>query len=87
MKPKYPEGFLEANLSNCRKRMTCEGGCTNHTGDVRAVRVIDCRGVPHDWGYYNYCDEAVAEDIWRGMTVIHENEDGFANDPSEPRGK
>ena len=78
MKPQYEEGFLERNLANCKTHTHCEGGCEYHRGETRVVRVIDPSGMePHDWGYYRYCDEAVEEDIRRGMSVLTETDDGF----------
>ena len=44
----------------------CEGSCDPHEGEVRTVHVVH----PNmDWGNYQYCDTAVAEDISRGMEV------------------
>lgn len=79
MKPKYPDGFLEMNLANSLARTHCEGGCASHSGGIRAVRVIDPNGAEkYDWGYFSYCEEAMAEDKRRGMTILVEGNEGFA---------
>ena len=77
MKPKYPDGFLEENLANCRRATMCEGGCECHDGEVQPVRVIDPSGTPHDWGYFSYCQAAIEEDRSRDMLVLVEGDDSF----------
>lgn len=44
----------------------CDGSCEEHRGDVRAVRVF--YGAT-DWGWFSYCEEAIAEDERRGMDL------------------
>ena len=51
-------------------RRLCDGGCETHQGEVKRVRVHQGS---KDWGWWNYCDEARAEDKRRGMTVECEN--------------
>jgi hypothetical protein len=56
------------------KKLLCEGACSNYVngchGIVKRVRVKDKMLSPsHDWGLFNYCDEAIDEDIRRGLTV------------------
>ena len=51
--------------------MNCDGGCelvTNgrHKGKVVPVRVT---GTPSDPWEFNYCQQAIEEDISRGLTV------------------
>lgn len=41
----------------------CEGSCSEHIGDVRLVQV-------DGWGYFWYCEEAIAEDERRGLCVV-----------------
>ena len=50
-----------------REEMKCEGSCEEHVGKVVTVHVVSERGF--DWGEFNYCEEAIAEDERRGMTV------------------
>lgn len=40
----------------------CEGNCEQHRGKVQAVHVAK-------WGYFAYCEAAIAEDERRGLTV------------------
>lgn len=77
MQPEYSEGFLKQNLLNCRFNRHCEGGCGMHKGDIQVVRVIDPKGIPHDWGFYTYCQAAMEEDQSRGMNVILESQPDF----------
>lgn len=57
------------------KTLKCEGVCSSFVngcrGEVKRVRVRDKGDTfPYkDWGYFNYCDEAIAEDRRRGFTV------------------
>lgn len=44
------------------EKQKCDGACESHHGDVRVVRV-------EHWGYFAYCDEAIAEDRRRGLAV------------------
>ena len=46
--------------------MECEGNCEKHDGPVRCVRVYNNS---KDWGIFNYCNEAINEDIRRGFNV------------------
>ena len=49
--------------------LKCEGDCEEHRGEVKEVLV---RG----WGYFNYCKEAIEEDIRRGLiVVVYDEED------------
>jgi len=41
----------------------CQGNCEEHRGEVKVAHTSG-------WGgYFSYCEEAVAEDIRRGLTV------------------
>ena len=44
------------------EQQICEGSCENHQGEVKLVHV-------GGWGYWAYCDTAIAEDISRGLSV------------------
>jgi hypothetical protein len=44
----------------------CDGSCENHSGECKVVHV-EC------WGYWSYCDEAIAEDVQRGLRVTVQN--------------
>jgi hypothetical protein len=46
--------------------LSCDGACEEHQGVVKTVHVGN--GV-FDWGNYNYCGAAVAEDRRRGLIV------------------
>ena len=49
----------------------CEGGecCENgHEGEVKSVNVTHTNS-KHDWGNFNYCDNAIKEDRRMGLTV------------------
>lgn len=50
------------------KMLTCDGSCEEHVGMLRHVYV---RHLPSntDWGVFTYCENAVAEDIRRGLHV------------------
>jgi hypothetical protein len=48
--------------------MKCEGSCEQHHGEVVSVRVID-KDTGQDWGLFNYCEEAIQEDLRRGFEV------------------
>lgn len=54
-----------------KKPPDCEGNCFNthsaHKGDVRRVRVFGERGF--DYGFFNYCDNAIEEAEQRKMTI------------------
>ena len=43
----------------------CQGACEEHVGEVREVFV-------QGWGYFDYCETAIAEDRKRGLIVIEE---------------
>lgn len=49
------------------QRKSCEGACENHVGEVVTVHVTSPKG--NDWGEFDYCEEAIAEDRRRGFTV------------------
>lgn len=51
--------------------LACDGSCVNHLGPVRKVHVF-CGCL--DYGSFNYCEVAIAEDEERGLTVIREDE-------------
>lgn len=55
----------DTNALLCGGGECCEDG---HDGEVKAVNVIDEKS-GHDWGEFNYCDNAIKEDIRRGLTV------------------
>ena len=46
----------------------CQGSCREHRGTVKRVEVRDIRN-RKDWGLFSYCDEAIEEDIRRGLDV------------------
>ena len=46
----------------------CEGGCEEHIGRRRVVRVIDS-SCQLDWGLYSYCEYAIKLDRSRGFEV------------------
>lgn len=47
----------------------CEGGCEEHTGDIKTVRVYH-KESGTDWGYFSYCEAAIKEDTEnRGMEI------------------
>lgn len=46
--------------------MHCEGSCEEHTENVELYHVWYGS---KDWGLFWYCDNAVKEDISRGMTL------------------
>ena len=48
-------------------KIKCDGSCEEHVGEIVTVHVVSPGG--HDWGEFNYCEEAIAEDRRRGMTV------------------
>lgn len=51
-------------------RGECEGGCEEHHGQVKTVRVFD-KNSGSDWGYFSYCEAAIKEDTEnRGMRVV-----------------
>ena len=67
MRPELDE-YKDAAISNA-ERGVCEGSCEEHRGDIHCVRVYDKEhGI--DWGWFSYCEEAVAEDTRRGMVFI-----------------
>ena len=57
----FDEVILEV-VKHRAKKGECEASCEEHRGSVRAVRV-------ERWGFFSYCEEAVAEDGRRGLTV------------------
>jgi hypothetical protein len=46
----------------------CDGSCEEHVGIVKRVHVYDPR-TRSDWGEFDYCDAAIAEDESRGFRV------------------
>lgn len=40
----------------------CDGACDPHVGECKVVHV-------ERWGYFSYCEEAIAEDTRRGLKV------------------
>jgi len=54
-----------------KKPPDCEGNCLNthgqHKGDVRRVRVVGERGF--DYGFFDYCENAIEEGQQRKMTI------------------
>ena len=46
----------------------CQGNCKEHRGMIHRVEVRDIRN-GKDWGLFWYCDEAIDEDIRRGLDV------------------
>ena len=57
-----------ARAKNLAEAGECEGGCEKHHGAVKAFRV---RGISsgYDWGYFSYCEGAVAYDLRNGFSV------------------
>jgi len=49
----------------CEGGECCENGCK---GEVRVVHVKHLKPF-HDWGEFNYCENAIKEDINRGFIV------------------
>jgi len=45
----------------------CEGACEKHVGEVITVRVVGENG--YNWGIFDYCEEAIADDIRNGFIV------------------
>ena len=51
--------------------LLCDGGecCEDgHEGEVLVVNVTD-KNSGHDWGRFNYCENAIKEDIDRGLLI------------------
>lgn len=48
----------------------CEGSCSGHYGEVCPVRITK-NGSVFNGMEFNYCEEAVREDISRGFDVQH----------------
>ena len=48
--------------------INCDGNCTEHFGEVRRVNVFDPE-TSHDWGDFNYCENAVMSDQGKGFIV------------------
>jgi hypothetical protein len=46
----------------------CQGNCTVHRGTIKRVEVRDIRH-GKDWGLFSYCDEAIEENLRRGLDV------------------
>ena len=46
--------------------VACEGSCERHVGEVVRVHV---RSETYDWGEFDYCAAAIAEDRRRGLSV------------------
>lgn len=44
----------------------CEGSCEIHVGECKVVLV-------EGWGFWSYCDEAIAEDRRRNLNVVVQN--------------
>jgi hypothetical protein len=47
----------------------CDGGCTEHDGEVRVVHVKLLEPF-HDWGEFNYCNTAIEKDTADGFEVL-----------------
>ena len=61
----------ERNDESTLKPLLCDGGecCEDgHEGEIKAVNVVDPKS-GHDWGEFNYCHNAIKEDIDRGLKV------------------
>ncbi len=59
----------EAVLQHCFNNAwnnKCDGACEEHRGECCVVEVAR-------WGYFSYCEEAIAEDTRRGLTVTKLN--------------
>jgi hypothetical protein len=54
------------------KTERCDGACNKHIGHTKQVHVTRAS---HDWGTFNYCENAIAEDIKRGFAVEIVNEE------------
>ena len=51
-----------------KREPECQGICKEHRGSIKRVEVRDIRN-RKDWGLFSYCDEAIEEDIKRGLDV------------------
>lgn len=63
---------LSRSIFSTRKRAInnhCEGECDEHEGAVKVFRVYDTKD-GFDWGWFSYCENAVAEDKYRGLGLI-----------------
>ena len=58
--PEMVEPIVECDGGEC-----CDNGCE---GEVKKVHV-KCLKTLADWGEFNYCDNAIKEDINRGFSV------------------
>jgi len=50
------------------KMLTCNGSCDEHIGMLKHVYVTH-KISNTDWGVFTYCENAIAEDISRGLQV------------------
>ena len=53
---------IPACISDLAKSGKCGGDCERHSGEARPVFV-------NGWGWFAYCDEAIAEDRRRDLIV------------------
>lgn len=60
---------FKQNAIDRAERGACDGGCDEHIGTVRCVRVYDPEHKT-DWGWFSYCDAAIEEDTRRGMGFV-----------------
>ena len=50
--------------------MNCEGSCEQHSGEVRRIDVW--QGAFH-WGWFDYCDQAIADNSEMGFSMYDED--------------
>jgi len=53
------------------EELECEGGCQEHKGEVITFHVVSPGGF--DWGYFDYCENAITEDLKRQFIVTKED--------------
>ena len=59
----------------------CQGNCCEHDVEVRLVHVTFGY---HDWGFWWYCENAIAEDIYRGLSMEYVEEQDLNYAPATP---
>jgi hypothetical protein len=69
----YPNLRTAEFKASTMDRKSCEGACDEHQGIPQLVSVTDGRD-GKDWGYFKYCDAAIAEDESRGLVVTIEDQ-------------
>jgi len=68
MTQKTPISHLDPH--QMAERGHCEGNCEQtHGGHAGPCRVVNVIAPNQTWGFFSYCDNAVAEDELRGFRV------------------